>query len=69
MTRETVYVVLEDWGEYEDATQVPYLAFTDLATANRCAFLHGARLQAQSDPYGWDDFNFCMVREVEVIRP
>lgn len=69
MTWEAVWVVFEDWGEYEDAVRTPYLAFADPEMARRCASTHEARLRAQMDPAGWDDFNFCVVKEVEVIRP
>ena len=67
MRREVVYVVYESWGEWEDARDIPYLAFADRAEANRCAALHAARLGARAN--SWDDFNFCDVWSVEVVRP
>lgn len=61
------YVVVERWGEWEDAGESNYLAFADPADATRCAVLHEARVAARSDAL--DEPIICYVDEVEVVRP
>lgn len=67
MRRETVWLVFERWGRWEETVDCPHLAFAERAEATRCAALHEARLMAQGRDR--DDFYGCYVTPVEVVRP
>ena len=41
--KKTLYLVIDHYGEWEDAWSTPYLAFEDKLAADECAERHQAR--------------------------
>lgn len=69
--KKTLYLVIDHYGEWEDAWSTPYLAFEDKLAADECAERHQARnrngFSSESDDEWWSDYDYSSVKEVQAI--
>lgn len=65
MRRVKAWLVSDAGGEWEDAWEIPVIAFTSESAAEECADKRAERHYLRRD--GLDDDIWCRVREIEVV--